>query len=118
MFANALLTPHDITTLIRDTEAHERALFSLDPSQQQARTSRRGTMHPADADRESMASRIYSARNGNSSSSRNQSAVARVLGGEMMQQIQRSTAVSASKATRGDIDMQVLLRGAEMLCNV
>jgi hypothetical protein len=115
MFANALLTPHDITTLIRDTEAHERALFSLDPSQQQTRTSRRGTMHPIDTDRESMASRIYSARNG---SSRNQSAVARVLGGEIMQQIQRSTAASASKATRGDIDVQVLLRGAEMLCNV
>ena len=31
IFTNALLQPHDITALIRDTEAHERALFSVPP---------------------------------------------------------------------------------------
>ncbi|KAG9876141.1 hypothetical protein KCV02_g21670, partial [Aureobasidium melanogenum] len=30
-FTNALLTHHDITALIRDTEQHERALFSIAP---------------------------------------------------------------------------------------
>ncbi|KAL0254900.1 hypothetical protein SLS55_009424 [Diplodia seriata] len=33
IFANALLHPHDITALIRDTESHERALFSVPPPQ-------------------------------------------------------------------------------------
>ena len=31
IFTNALLANHDITSLIRDTEAHERALFSVPP---------------------------------------------------------------------------------------
>ncbi|KFY34136.1 hypothetical protein V495_08206, partial [Pseudogymnoascus sp. VKM F-4514 (FW-929)] len=31
IFTNALLASHDITALIRDTEPHERALFSVPP---------------------------------------------------------------------------------------
>ena len=58
-----------------------------------------------------MASRIYSAKN-----SRNPSAVARVLGGDMMQQIQQST--NHSRDAQGEINVEVLLRGAEMLCDV
>lgn len=111
MFANALLRPHDITALIRDTEAHERALFSVDPSQRRT-AMRRGTVNPSsEGDGETMASRIYSAKD-----SRNQSAVARVLGGDMMQQIQRST--GSNRSAQDEIDVEVLLRGAEMLCDV
>lgn len=59
-----------------------------------------------------MASRIYSARN-----NRNQSAVARVLGSDMMEEIKRSAGTSA-RGTRGEVNVEVLLRGAEILCNV
>ncbi|KAJ5296639.1 uncharacterized protein N7443_007532 [Penicillium atrosanguineum] len=58
-----------------------------------------------------MASRIYSARN-----NRNQSAVARVLGSDMMEEIKRSAGTSSRG--RGEVNVEVLLRGAEILCNV
>ncbi|KAG2007876.1 hypothetical protein GB937_008236 [Aspergillus fischeri] len=113
IFTNALLGPHDITALIRDTEAHERALFQTDPSaKSQRRATRRGTMFQSEVDGESMASRIYAARN-----NRNQSAVARVLGSDMMDEIKRSAGTSA-RGTRSEVNIDVLLRGAEVLCNV
>lgn len=113
IFTNALLGPHDITALIRDTEAHERALFQTDPSaKSQRRATRRGTMFQSEADGESMASRIYAVRN-----NRNQSAVARVLGSDMMDEIKRSAGTSAM-GTRNEVNIDVLLRGAEILCNV
>ncbi|KAM0116683.1 hypothetical protein ACP6JC_006758 [Aspergillus fumigatus] len=98
IFTNALLGPHDITALIRDTEAHERALFQTDPSaKSQRRATRRGTMFQSEADGESMASRIYAVRN-----NRNQSAVARVLGSDMMDEIKRSAGTSA-RGTRNEM---------------
>ncbi|KAF7168259.1 hypothetical protein CNMCM5623_001302 [Aspergillus felis] len=113
IFTNALLGPHDITALIRDTEAHERALFQTDPSaRSQRRATRRGTMFQSGGDGESMASRIYAARN-----NRNQSAVARVLGSDMMDEIKRSAGTSA-RGARSEVNIDVLLRGAEILCNV
>jgi hypothetical protein len=114
IFTNALLGSHDITALIRDTEVHERALFQVDPSAKahgsQRRATRRGTTF-AESESESMASRIYSARN-----NRNQSAVARVLGSDMMEEIKRSAGTSSRG--RGEVNVEVLLRGAEILCNV
>ncbi|RMZ85364.1 hypothetical protein DV737_g803, partial [Chaetothyriales sp. CBS 132003] len=76
IFTNALLGAHEITALIRDTEPHERSLFSLDPS----------PAPPAQ-----------------------QSAVARVLGPDMLADIRRST------RGRG-VDVAVLLSGAQKLC--
>ncbi|KAK2753825.1 hypothetical protein FQN55_000189 [Onygenales sp. PD_40] len=119
IFANAMLRPHDITTLIRDTEPHERALFSIDPASSSSRhanrrATRRGTMFPAEAgDGDSMASRIYAAKN-----NKNQSAVAQVLGGDMMDEIKRSTGAASGRAAGAGINVDVLLRGAEMLCSV
>lgn len=117
MFVNALLGPHDITTLIRDTEAHERALFSTNPASHMKhshrRATRRGTMFPTETERETMASRIYSAK-----SRRNQYAVARVLGGDMMEAIRRSANAPSSRSKPGEVNIEVLLRGAEMLCDV
>ncbi|KAJ5548716.1 hypothetical protein N7513_005950 [Penicillium frequentans] len=98
-FTNALLGSHDITALIRDTEAHERALFQVDPSTKAhgtRRATRRGTTFSAESDNESMATRIYSARN-----NRSQSAVARVLGSDMMDEIKRSTGTS-TRGPRGN----------------
>ncbi|KAL4866654.1 hypothetical protein BDV12DRAFT_131845 [Aspergillus spectabilis] len=116
IFTNALLGSHDITALIRDTEAHERALFQSNPSSKmssaQRRTTRRATQFQPEVEAESMASRIYSARN-----NRNQSAVARVLGSEMMEEIKRSARTS-SNGPRGEVNVDVLLKGAEILCNV
>lgn len=60
-----------------------------------------------------MASRIYAAQD----SKYRQSAVARVLGGDMMSQIRRSTAGSQRNGA-GGVDVEVLLKGAEMLCTV
>ncbi|KAJ5110937.1 hypothetical protein N7532_001472 [Penicillium argentinense] len=115
IFTNALLGSHDITALIRDTEAHERALFQVDPAVKaqgsQRRATRRGTTFSNESENESMASRIYSARN-----NRNQSAVARVLGTDMINEIKRSAGTSARG--RGEVNIEVLLRGAEILCNV
>lgn len=116
IFTNALLGPHDITALIRDTETHERALFQTDPSVKainasQRRSTRRGTVFPSETEGESMASRIYAARN-----SKSQSAVARVLGSDMMEEIKRSAGTSSRG--RGEVNVDVLLRGAEILCNV
>lgn len=132
IFTNALLGSHEITALIRDTEVHERALFQVDPSAArggtgntntkaaQRRATRRGTIYPADGGAggvekgkgDSMISRINAARN-----NRSQSAVARVLGSDMMEEIKRSTGVSGQGA-RGEVNVDVLLRGAEILCNV
>ncbi|PYH88893.1 DASH complex, subunit Spc34 [Aspergillus ellipticus CBS 707.79] len=116
IFTNALLGPHDITSLIRDTESHERALFQSDPSVKSAssaqrRATRRGTQFAPESEGESMASRIYSARD-----NKNQSAVARVLGPDMMEEIKRSAGTSSRG--RGEVNVEVLLQGAEILCNV
>lgn len=62
-------------------------------------------MFPSDGNKETMMSRIYAARD-----HRTHSAVARVLGGDMMNAIKRSD--------RGGLDIEVLLRGAEKLCDV
>ncbi|KAK2808237.1 hypothetical protein FQN50_004979 [Emmonsiellopsis sp. PD_5] len=112
---------HDITALIRDTEPHERALFSIDPASSSSRNTnrratRRGTMFPpaeggGGDGGDSMASRIYAAKN-----NKNQSAVAQVLGGDMMEEIKRST--GAGNGAGNGINVDVLLRGAEMLCGV
>ncbi|KAI5307441.1 hypothetical protein KEM55_008268, partial [Ascosphaera atra] len=128
MFTNALLEPLDITSLIRDTEAHERALFSVDPNANARQSRRRGTtVFPDETSSagvtargpSTMASRIYAAQN----SQHRHSAVAQVLGGDMIGQIKRSTAAAASGSGgsaggRHGVDIELLLRGAEMLCRV
>lgn len=48
---------------------------------------------------------------------RKQSAVARVLGHDMLREIQKSNG-SASRTQTGRLDVEVLLRGAEKLCDV
>ncbi|ODH40791.1 hypothetical protein ACO22_01548 [Paracoccidioides brasiliensis] len=144
IFANAMLKTNDITSLIRDTEPHERALFSIDPFSNksnssrhcQRRATRRATaftgseirtaaMGPAGDGGDSMASRIYAAKHNKS-----HFAVAQVLGGEMLDEIKKTTGANTSSsmsasaasagraAARGEINVDVLLRGAEMLCNV
>ncbi|KAK2741365.1 hypothetical protein FQN57_005649 [Myotisia sp. PD_48] len=114
-FTNALLEPHDITALIRDTEAHERALFSVDHNKPSRRATRRVTTFANnDNEKDTLASRIYAARDRKNPSS----AVARVLGGDMMKAIRQSTVPTPDPSSRSGLDVEVLLRGAEMLCDV
>nr|OQO30128.1 hypothetical protein B0A51_02868 [Rachicladosporium sp. CCFEE 5018] len=110
IFTNALLSTHDITSLIRDTEAHERALYHLaapslpqkptgtDYSRPATQASRRATVHPT-----------YTARQPKNK------AVAAVLGGDLYQATRRPEAGSRPK---GEIDVEVLLQGAEKLAAV
>ena len=66
---------------------------------------------------ESMASRIYEARD-----PRKQSAVARVLGGDMMHEIEKTSRIGITAnvegKAKGEFNIEVLLKGAEKLCGV
>lgn len=114
IFTTALLGNHEITSLIRDTEPHERALFSLDPSVTKASSSKTesayGSFQHADRTTHGRKS-IYA-----TGPPVKQSAVARVLGPDMLYEI-RQTSGSASRG-KGVVNVEVLLKGAEKLCEV
>ncbi|KAI1773246.1 DASH complex, subunit Spc34 [Hypoxylon cercidicola] len=120
IFTNALLANDDITSLIRDTEAHERALFSVPPppppsvSQIQdppKQTTRRQTVF-------NVASGEITTSGGdarrNTGAPRRRTAVAAVLGGDLHEQIRRSE----KRGGKDDVDVELLLKGAEKLCSV
>ncbi|MCJ1338952.1 hypothetical protein MMC09_004241 [Bachmanniomyces sp. S44760] len=116
IFANALLHPHDITALIRDTEAHERALFSVAPTEKSnlktsrsldARKSNRFT-GPGD-DTESAMNGLYNGIKSN--------AISTLLGGDFMKQLQQETGGNGG-GRGGEVDVDGLLRGAERLCEI
>lgn len=116
IFTNALLHSHDITALIRDTEAHERALFTLAPSDQE---SHRSTVNPA---RRSTVHNItgvgasHSNGEGILRGQKHGSAVSRLLGGRLGEQIRKEELREGKE--RGEADVNVLLEGAEKLCGI
>ncbi|ATY66425.1 DASH subunit Spc34 [Cordyceps militaris] len=128
IFTNALLSRHDITSLIRDTESHERALFSVPapPPPVPASTASKRAPEAADAKTQQPAAKrrqtVFNVtttgdvvtttgprHNTQPQPARKHTAVAAVLGGSMHQRLQRSDAA---------VDVEVLLRGAETLCGV
>ncbi|KAH6658052.1 DASH complex subunit Spc34 [Truncatella angustata] len=120
IFTNALLSNHDITSLIRDTETHERALFSVPPPPPQATTqepelpkqsSRRQTVFNV-ASGEVTTSGSTTGRN--VGAPRRHTAVAAVLGGDLHDQIRKSE----RGRNKDTLDIEILLRGAEKLCTV
>lgn len=125
IFTNALLSSHDITSLIRDTEAHERALFSVPPPPPPATSlnpdppkpsSRRLTVFNVAAGEVTTGPPPNSTRSG---PARRNTAVAAVLGGDLHTQIvRRGGGTGPGGDSRGDVDIEVLLAGAEKLCNV
>ncbi|KAF4126148.1 DASH complex subunit Spc34 [Geosmithia morbida] len=137
MFTNALLANHEITSLIRDTESHERALFSVpapppapttkpthqldaagDPSGRNSK--RRRTVFNVASGEVTTGGGSSSARLGGGSvpPPRRQAAVAAVLGGEMHEKLMRRGGATAGSGRDVDVDVDVLLRGAEKLCGV
>lgn len=114
MFTNALLSPsHDITSLIRDTEQHERALFHLAPPPMPNKV---GTVDFGASSSLAQSTTghgrratVYQQRNPKNK------AVAAVLGGDLYQKTRRNDLAGRQK---GDIDVEVLLQGAEKLAAV
>ncbi|KAM7204629.1 reticulocyte-binding protein 2 a [Rhypophila sp. PSN 637] len=125
IFTNALLSSHDITSLIRDTEAHERALFSVPPPPPPTTSqnpdppkpsSRRQTVFNVAAGEVTTGPPPNSIRSG---PARRNTAVAAVLGGDLHTQIVRRGGGNGPGGDgRGDVNIEVLLAGAEKLCTV
>ncbi|KAJ9148524.1 DASH complex subunit Spc34 [Pleurostoma richardsiae] len=122
IFTNALLSNHDITSLIRDTEAHERALFSVPPPLPPPTTKNPDPPKPS-----SRRQTVFNVAGGEVTTGppttrasgvppRRSTAVAAVLGGDLHAQILRRGGVG--DGGKGDVDIEVLLRGAEKLCEV
>jgi hypothetical protein len=101
-----LLNNPEITTLIRDIEPHERALFTLDPdaassTRKQYAASQNGPTE-GPSSRKSLAHPLK------------ESAVSRVLGTDMLREIRQSS----SGHHTGGVNAEVLLLGAQKLCEV
>ena len=120
IFSSALLSgTHDITALIRDTEQHERALFRLAPpplpktgagSDFTASTAAGASIYGGHglsaADRR---------KTGYASRQPRNKAVAAVLGGDLFR---ATRAGDGAEKKKGDLDVEVLLQGAEKLASV
>lgn len=107
-----MLHSHNITSLIRDTEAHERALFTFTPSDPPTvGVPRRSTVYGPDATTEPYANGAGLMRR-----QKQRSAVATLLGGELGEQIRKEGAKEGIE--RGEVDVNLLLKGAEKLCGV
>ncbi|KAM3072157.1 hypothetical protein ACMFMG_008614 [Clarireedia jacksonii] len=115
IFTNALLSTHDITSLIRDTEPHERALFSVPPPAPAPSAS----LQPDPTSSSSRRQTVFAVSSGevvtssaNGRAPRRNTAVAAVLGPELHSQVRKT------ETGRGEVDIEVLLRGAEKLNSV
>lgn len=104
-----MLHSHDITALIRDTESHERALFSVVRPEAglSETTTRHGTTYNGNGENQKP-----SVNNGFKSNT----AVGRILGGDVMKEIRRAN--RGDGQNRSEVDVNALLDGAEKLCGV
>ncbi|KAF2769495.1 DASH complex, subunit Spc34 [Teratosphaeria nubilosa] len=112
IFTDALLSnQHDITSLIRDTEAHERALFHLAPPPLPTKASdfTASVAGQAQTAKERRATQYGAARQPKAK------AVAAVLGGDLYNKTRKEGGMSRQK---GDLDVELLLHGAEKLTAV
>ncbi|RMZ72076.1 dash complex subunit spc34 [Pyrenophora seminiperda CCB06] len=131
IFTNALLQNHDITSLIRDTELHERALFSVPPppaapkhAEPAPSTNRRNTIFtPTGGPGASISGGGANAVR----APRRNTAVAAVLGNELVERIRRGGGGGAGSGlgyrmyqgkNKNEIDVESLLEGAEKLLGV
>ncbi|MCJ1447942.1 MAG: hypothetical protein MMC23_008454 [Stictis urceolatum] len=106
IFTNSLLHPHDITSLIRDTEAHERALFKVAPPEP-------GSFEPV-ARRKTIHSGADGLKGSNAYPGlKPTTAVGRILGGDFLERMRRNE--RDINRERQNVDVEVLLKGAEKL---
>ena len=116
IFTTALLHHHDITALIRDTESHERALFSvaspeLGSFDHTTNTVRRSTVFNLNGNGDPSVNGASLMRG-----PRRATAVSMLLGGDVVEHMRRGQAGEARE--RGEMDVEGLLKGAEKLCEV
>ncbi|KAH7410502.1 DASH complex subunit Spc34-domain-containing protein [Phaeosphaeria sp. MPI-PUGE-AT-0046c] len=130
-FTNSLLQNHDITSLIRDTELHERALFSVPPPPPAKHT------EPSASASANRRNTIFNANGGGTSISggganavrapRRNTAVAAVLGNDLVERIRRGGGGGAGSGlgyrtydgnNKNEVDVESLLEGAEKLLGV
>jgi hypothetical protein len=131
IFTNALLQNHDITSLIRDTELHERALFSVPPAPtapkhtESASTNRRNTVFNPNGGGASISGGGANAVR----APRRNTAVAAVLGNDLVERIRRGGGGGAGSGlgyrkydgnnkNKNEVDVESLLEGAEKLLGV
>ncbi|KAF8250218.1 DASH complex, subunit Spc34 [Wilcoxina mikolae CBS 423.85] len=109
IFTNAILRSRDIVSLIRDTDVHERALFTV-PSPAHGRPTEPNAK-PLLGDKTRLA--VAPRRN---------TAVYSVLGGDMIEQLRRGGAGGVEGGIGGiatnEVDVELLLLGAEKLVDV
>ncbi|KAF4554622.1 Hypothetical protein D9617_4g003770 [Elsinoe fawcettii] len=117
-FENSFLAHHDITALIRDTEIHERALFSIAPPTLPIRPDQSNFSGSAFNN-----SRATATPHASRAPKRN-TAVAAVLGRDLFRKVREadgSVATSgygARNRAKGEVDVDILLQGAVRLCEV
>ncbi|SMQ51658.1 unnamed protein product [Zymoseptoria tritici ST99CH_1A5] len=111
-FANALLSQHDITSLIRDTESHERALFHLAPPPLPTKPGAGNDYSSGPVTAPTPAPNRRATMYGGRQTPRNK-AVAAVLGGDLYQRTRKE-----GTRQKGEVDVEVLLEGAERLLAV
>lgn len=102
-FTNAILSTPDITRLIRDTEAHERALYQLAPPD----THLEGLLDshiPTQPSTKARRTTVHSSRQPRSR------VVATVLGDQLYSRLQQQS--------RSDVDLSLLLHGAKKLAQI
>ncbi|KAL8774963.1 MAG: hypothetical protein Q9209_000442 [Squamulea sp. 1 TL-2023] len=115
-YTNALLRPHDITALIRDTEAHEKVLFRYAPSlpaSSKDRDSgpRQNTAYASKRGSENLPNNIDFPR-----PSRQRSIVTTLQGTDLREQLWSGGAQPEKE--RGEVNVDILLKGAERLCAI
>ncbi|RDL33860.1 Uncharacterized protein BP5553_08228 [Venustampulla echinocandica] len=113
IFTNALLSSPDITSLIRDTEPHERALFSVPPPPPPPSSTAPFPVPDSKSRRQTVFSvasggEVTTAAGASSRVPRRNTAVAAVLGPELHSEVRETEG-------RGEFDIEVLLRGVDKL---
>ncbi|KKA28792.1 hypothetical protein TD95_002829 [Thielaviopsis punctulata] len=124
IFTNALLANHDITSLIRDTEPHERALFSVPPTKPSLADAPKDATSNA-ASSKSRRQTVFNVASGevttgplnSRAAPRRNTTVAAVLGSELHDQL-RGRPRGVTGGNSGNVDLEILLKGAEKLCKV
>ena len=106
--------------MIRDVEAHERALLAVPPPPPPQIVTKKEKEPPKPSKRRQT---VFSVAEGEITTGppstrrpRQHTAVAAVLGGDLHSQIVRRG--KAEDGAKGDVDIEVLLQGAEKLCTV